>query len=424
MWILVIVIIVLGVIQTRLLWQRKRERAILRDFADALENRHPYLESTESKLITDMGMNRVILAYTDILTNDRVHKKACEDNRAELKNLIESIPGIVFSLDPSNTVVHENREARNCFNQGKSMTGLPIEGCVTSSSLLRCIYQSKASKGPKRDSVKWINNGKDLWFDITSNRLPATPDNPHGSNLFVLHDITPLKHAESVKDNFVANVSHELKTPITIIKGFSETLSEDIDNLDTETIKRFLGKIHSNSERLHLIVEDLLTLSRMAAETDYLQRVDQPLSAIVRPLLESYRTANPRLAILEEGNGWDASAFVDALKVSQVFSNLIDNSIRYAGIDTEIRVRIDWEPRSNLLLCSVADTGPGVAPSELSEIFRRFYRVDKSRSQSSGGSGLGLSIARGIIELHGGSMHAERVEPHGLIILFSLPQSK
>lgn len=424
MWTLVIVVIFLGVHQTRLLWQRKRERAIIRDFADALENRHPYLESTESKLINNMGMDRVILAYTDILTDDRLHKKASEDNRAELKNLIESIPGIVFSLDPTNTVVHDNWEARNCFNHGKAMTGLPIESFMTSSSLLRCIYQSKASKGPKRDSVKWEANGKDRWFDITSNRLPATPESPQGSILFVFHDITPLKHAESVKDNFVANVSHELKTPITIIKGFSETLCEDIENLDPETIKRFLGKIHSNSERLHLLVEDLLTLSRMAAETDYLHRSDQPLSTIVRPLLESYRTANPSLSIIEEGSGWDASAFVDPLKVSQVFSNLIDNSIRYAGFDTEIRVSIHWDPQSNHLSCSVADTGPGVAPSELTEIFRRFYRADKSRSQSSGGSGLGLSIARGIIDLHGGSMHAEHVEPHGLKVQFTLPQSK
>lgn len=421
MWILILTVVVLGGILIRMLWQRKLERRILSEFAEALENRHPYLEGTESGLIRDMGMDRIIHAYSEALTNERAHKKACEDNREELRNLIESIPGIVFSLDPSNDIVHDNQAARDCFNNGISMTGLPIESCVSSSNLLRCIYQSKSTKGPRRDSVKWEGNGKDRWFDINSNWLPPTPDSTRGSILFVLHDITPLKHAETVKDNFVANVSHELKTPITIIKGFSETLSEDMDTLDPGTIRRFVGKIQSNAERLHLLVEDLLTLSRMTAETDYLKKSDQSLSNVVKPLVESYRTDNPDLTILEEGNGWEANVRVDSLKISQVFSNLIDNSIRYAGPDSEIRIRMDATPENHQLLCSVSDNGPGVSSSELSEIFRRFYRADKSRSQSSGGSGLGLSIARGIIDLHGGSMHAEHVSPHGLKVCFSLP---
>ncbi len=239
--------------------------------------------------------------------------------------------------------------------------------------------------------------------------------------VLVLHDVTALRRLERVRRDFVANVSHELKTPITNIKGFVETLRDDLCD-EPEQTDRFLGIIARNADRLHAIIEDLLSLSRLeqSEETADLVRtavtVHDVLQAAVQDCTAKAMSQQIRLQALCDT---ELCAFLNAPLIEQALVNLLDNAINYSKAGSMVWVEARYEPEE-LTLC-VRDEGIGIASEQLPRLFERFYRVDKARSRDHGGTGLGLAIVKHIAQLHGGHVSVTSAVGQGSTFTLYLP---
>ncbi|MBI2788554.1 MAG: PAS domain-containing protein [Elusimicrobia bacterium] len=236
--------------------------------------------------------------------------------------------------------------------------------------------------------------------------------------LVVLHDITRLRRLEQVRRDFVANVSHELRTPLSSIKGFAETLREGAVD-DKENRLGFLRTIEEQAVQLSQLVDDLLDLSSI--ESGHRQPTLAPTD--LRGLaVDATRRFAPAAAergvILATFSSSPVNALADAEQVRQVLANLIDNAIKYT--EPGGRVEISLETREDQAVVRVRDTGVGIPEADLTRIFERFYRVDKSRSREAGGTGLGLAIVKHLVEAQGGRVWVESRQPGGSAFFFSL----
>jgi two-component system phosphate regulon sensor histidine kinase PhoR len=417
-----LLLFLLAVVCVFLAWRLHRIRSILRDFAEAVSQKTSYLQEAPSRTIKTYRIDQLIQIYSELLQQERRAK----DLEYEMHNQIEAVLGkiqeAVCTIDQHNTIIHSNNAACETFNQGKPIRGKRIEEIIRNPEFLDCAHLAKNGQPQNNREVSINIQNKDQWFEVSATPISKATTSTYGSVLFVFHNISRLKDLEIVKNNFVANVSHELKTPITIIKGFTETLLEDDAIIEPSTRQKFLSKIEMNTERLNLIVQDLLTLSRIESEPEFLQKTRTDMSSLLEGIEENYRNMiKPSQSLLLDNRAEGAFIDMDGFKVTQVFQNLLDNAIRYSGDSSEITFFAQFNPDSPYLRCGVIDNGPGIPESDIPNIFRRFYRVDKARSRVSGGTGLGLSIARGIIELHGGSIAARNRPEGGLEISFTIP---
>ena len=238
--------------------------------------------------------------------------------------------------------------------------------------------------------------------------------------VIVLHDITELRKLERVRRDFVANVSHEFRTPLTAIQGFSETLLAGAVN-DPNNRDRFLGIILEHSRRLARLTEDLLRLSEMDAERLELEVRRLAVSQLVESCYETAqrRAAEKGLALSLQLPGRLPDIAGDSRRLQEVLQNLLDNAIQYTLPGGKIV--LSAEAKNDEVIFTVSDTGIGIPRSDQPRIFERFYRVDAARSREAGGTGLGLSIARHLIEVHGGRIWVESEVGEGSQFHFSIP---
>jgi two-component system phosphate regulon sensor histidine kinase PhoR len=242
--------------------------------------------------------------------------------------------------------------------------------------------------------------------------------------VLVLHDITTLKTLERIRQDFVANVSHELKTPITSIKGFIETLKEGAASTDPTTTRRFLDIVEKQSERMEAIIEDLLSLSRLERTEG---RALSMTRFDLRPVIES-------ATALAADNAMKSAVTV-ALSIPESLSvignpslivqavvNLLDNAVKFSRPGG--RVTVDVHVIDGFVEITVRDEGIGITAKELPRIFERFYRVDRARSRELGGTGLGLAIVKHIALVHGGEVLAESTIGVGSTFILKLPNSR
>lgn len=238
--------------------------------------------------------------------------------------------------------------------------------------------------------------------------------------LAVIHDITEMKKLQTIRSDFVANVSHELKTPLTSIKGFVDTLL-DGGLEDKEHARSFVEIIQQHTDRLNALIMDLLALSYLESKEAVLHKEPVDLAELVAAVLKGFgaqlksRQVSARSAI-------DGSCRVsaDRHQLIQVLTNLVDNAIKFNRAGGSVTISCSTE--QGRVKVSVADTGSGIPAKDLPRIFERFYRVDKARSRDLGGTGLGLAIVKHIVELHGGSVGVESAEAAGSTFWFTLPQ--
>ena len=238
--------------------------------------------------------------------------------------------------------------------------------------------------------------------------------------VIVLHDITDLRKLERVRRDFVANVSHEFRTPLTAIQGFAETLLAGAMN-DPQNRERFLGIIVEHSRRLARLTEDLLMLSKMDADRLELETRRIPVGPFVESCIETSapraREKDLQLSVNLGERIPDIAG--DRRRLTEVLQNLLDNAIQYTPAGGQIHVSAGR--KNGEVIFTVSDTGIGIPQADQPRIFERFYRVDVARSREVGGTGLGLSIAKHLVEVHGGRIWVESEVGRGSQFHFSVP---
>ena len=252
------------------------------------------------------------------------------------------------------------------------------------------------------------------------NTAPIFTNNAVNGCLVVIHDITEIRKLERMRSDFVANVSHELKTPLTSIKGFVETLLEGALD-DKENNRSFLKIIQDHAERLNNLVDDLLSLSYLESKEIVIRKKNYNVRGQFIEVISRFKSQLKQKNIdIKDELPADVLVNADKGRIEQVFINLIDNAIKFNKEKGAIHIYAREE--NGQIKISIEDSGMGIPEKDLLRIFERFYRVDKARSRELGGTGLGLSIVKHIVELHGGSVGAESTEGLGSTFWFTLPK--
>jgi len=239
--------------------------------------------------------------------------------------------------------------------------------------------------------------------------------------IIVFTDVTDKKRLEKIRQDFISNVSHELKTPLTSIKAMVEVLLEGGAE-DSKLRKDFLENINQEVDRLSRLVSDLLLLSRLESDREFLNPISTDFVTLITRTVSRFqpRAMKEGITLSLEIKGDIPPLKVDVNYIDQVISNLIDNAIKYTPSGGKIDVIV--EDLGKDIRVSVKDTGIGIPKEDLPRIFERFYRGDKSRSLSLGGVGLGLSIVKHIVEAHGGRVGVESEIGKGSTFYFTLPK--
>ncbi|MAW40255.1 MAG: PAS domain-containing sensor histidine kinase, partial [Kiritimatiellaceae bacterium] len=237
--------------------------------------------------------------------------------------------------------------------------------------------------------------------------------------LIVMRDVTHLRHLEKVKTDFVANVSHELKTPITAIQGFVETLLSD-EWKHTKAARRFLEIIRQQSGRLNNIVDDLLTLSRLEqADTNIIRKPNRILKVVENAIKIVELQASDKKIKVETDISKKIEWTINAPLIEQAMVNLLSNAVKYSDPEKKIVIQVIEE--QDQLSIRITDKGYGIDQKNLNRLFERFYRIDSGRSSKQGGTGLGLSIVKHIVQTHQGIIKVESQEGVGSTFKIILP---
>jgi signal transduction histidine kinase len=235
--------------------------------------------------------------------------------------------------------------------------------------------------------------------------------------------VAQLRATERMRTDFVSNVSHELRTPLTAIKGLVETLRDGAVD-DREVRDRFLATMEDETDRLIRLVNDLLVLSKADSQALKLKRKPLDVRDLVERSVHKLASQLEEERIVVEVGVSDGPQLVlaDADRIEQVLVNLLDNAIKYSPEGGRITVAID-EGGAEMVSVAVRDEGVGIPAGDLPRVFERFYRVDRARARDGGGSGLGLSIAKAIVEAHGGDITLRSEEGQGTTVRFTLPRA-
>jgi len=400
-----------------------RLRRLIRELEDAARSKRRLLPEESELSLKALGVDGLVRELNDAIDRYNHHEALNAGYSRQVEAMLRAVQEVVIVFSAERKVEFANRAAERLFRQGQSLEGLRLDGVMRSLTLLELLESPAEAEVAKPKQINLEQNNETLWFEASCSRVRSLEGQKEGSTLLVLHDITQLKRLEVMRRDFVANVSHELRTPLTIIKGFAETLVDDDESLEREARIRFLGKIVSNAERLNVLVEDLLTLSRLESKPEQFEPLVQSLRELMEDTIENYRSriqSGRQTIELSYDERVGHFAF-DRYKINQVLDNLIENVFRYAPDFTSLVIKVTFDEAENMVVCSVNDDGPGIPEKDAPHIFERFYRVDKGRSRERGGTGLGLSIVKHIVQLHGGGVHAESGKEGGTSIVFKLP---
>jgi two-component system phosphate regulon sensor histidine kinase PhoR len=338
--------------------------------------------------------------------------------RAVFASMVEG----VIAVDGNGYILDMNEAATRLLDLVPAQArGRLLQEVIRNPNLQQFVSGTLASVSPTESDIV-LHGQEDRFLQLHGSVLM----DPHGNRLgalVVMNDITRVKRLETVRRDFVANVSHELKTPITAIKGCVETLASGATP-KSEDETRFLAMMGRQVDRLSAIIEDLLSLSRLEHDAEH-KRIPLetgPIGDILRRAVQAFsKAAQARNIRVELACAENLAAPVNAALLEQAVCNLIDNAIKYSGEGS--RIAVSAVANGADIEIRVSDEGPGIEKKHLSRIFERFYRVDQARSRALGGTGLGLAIVKHIALAHSGSASVESVPGHGSTFSIRFPST-
>lgn len=419
-WLFSIILLAVSIV---LFYKVATLRALLRAMEVAIRERRRLLPQLSRKSLERLDAANVIDSMNTLIDahSEAVNQKATHSDQAEA--LLNAVHEAIIVFDSEKIIEYANSAAENLFRGGKTLKGQHIENILRSMPLVEFIESSLAEDSIEPRQIEIKKGGVALWMEVTSSKIRANKSEEIDSTLLILFDISRLKKLEVTRREFVANVSHELKTPLTIIKGFAEALIDNTTKIKSSDRVKFANKIFNNAERLHVLVEDLLTLSRLESIPESISRSKQPLASFFEEVAEGYRSRlnQEKQVIIVNVEQAIGELYFDRFRIQQVLDNIIENAFRYAHGFSKIELNAELKNDNSIVECSVVDDGPGIADGDLPQIFERFYRVDEGRSRETGGTGLGLSIVKHIIHQHGGTVFAKSKIGEGTSVCFCLP---
>ena len=325
-------------------------------------------------------------------TQIRCHVKATENARAELSAIMENMREGMILLDNKEGVLSMNESASRIFDvHADTVIGQNLLSVNRDADLHDLVQSALRGEG---DSMNMERNGRHY-------RVYGSPvlkrETVRGAVLLIL-DVTEQYAAEESRREFTANVSHELKTPLTSISGFAEIIRDGIAK--PEDIQHFAGMICKESMRLMTLVNDILELSHLDEKQNLGQKENVELKGMLQNLIDDFTVPSMKKKQTLSLMGNEGNFVVEGypLLLREMFFNLIDNAIKYTPEGGEVKIALNKE--SGQVVCRVSDNGVGISKEHQPHVFERFYRVDKSHSRATGGTGLGLAIVKHVAQIH------------------------
>jgi signal transduction histidine kinase len=343
-----------------------------------------------------------------------------QEQKSRLEAVLEASPEAVVATDSGERVTMVNAAAARMLGIRSSDRGRSLEEIGAPRAVLRCLREAAANGV----AVREIELGeKAFWAyaaQMDRGQSGVVPNGDAGIILAV-RDITEHRSLEKAKTAFVSDLSHELRTPLTTIQSAVGLLERARDRLDPLE-HRALELADQELKRIRGMVEELMTLAQMDSWKYQLEVGPADMSTVVQTAIESVEAKAQRFGIkIYFGDAGEHRCICDVQKLYQVFLNLLDNAIKYS--DSGARVDVEIEEDDSTVTVRIRDTGVGIPKEDLSQLFERFYRVDKDRSRATGGSGLGLAISKQIVEMHGGSISVESEVDVGSVFEVRLPKA-
>ncbi|HEX9693149.1 MAG TPA: ATP-binding protein [Gemmatimonadales bacterium] len=343
-----------------------------------------------------------------------------EEDRRKLRAILGGMAEGVVAVDAQQRILHLNATAGDLLGaEAAAGTGKFLWQVSRAQGVSEAIETTIDEDAKVRREVELEANGQRRTIEVLGSPLRGARGETVGA-VAVLHDLTDLRRLETVRRDFVANVSHEIKTPITAIRGLIETVVGDVE-MPEDTRRRFLGRIQNQALRLSLLVSDLLTLARLESVGGRPEFEPLDLRATVGQSVEPYRldAAERGVTLSVEVPADPVPVDGDPEALGLVVNNLIDNALKYTAAGGSVSVVLRLVEGSAEI--AVRDTGVGIAREHHDRVFERFYRVDKARSRELGGTGLGLSIVKHVCRTHGGSVYLDSAPGSGSVFTVSLP---
>ena len=361
-------------------------------------------------------IGRLAYTFNEMSQTLRIHVDRLERRNRELEAMLCSMDSAVAAIDDLNTILFYNDGLVKLTGSGtRNLTGQALYSVIRN-SLIFDVVDKVRKRGDSFVQEGRISNGQDRYIRVMGTPLHELEDKNLGV-LLIIEDITEIKKLENMRSDFVSNVTHELKTPLTSIRGFVDTLKNGAIHNEKIAMK-FLDIIDIESERLYHLIQDILLLSEIESKNDYqieFCEVNQVIGEVIE-LLEPKSSEHTQLI-------FHPQAYVKPYpcnrnRIKQLLINLVDNAIK----NTEVgQVQISCYSSDHELHLEVSDTGIGIKEEALPRIFERFYRIDKGRSRKQGGTGLGLSIVKHIVEMYNGNIQVTSKPNEGTIFTVTLP---
>lgn len=359
---------------------------------------------TLARIINEMGQNL------------KKQEQSLVRETNQFKTILQEMIEGVLITDSKGLILLMNPSFQDILGIKENFVGRPVLECIRNQEIYSCIDQAFKTHQLQKVDVQILVDSKTRYLDVHT--VPWGVKESHQGMVVVIYDITGIKKLEDVRKEFVANVSHELKTPLTSVLGYAETLLHGALT-DTEAARPFVEKIQKNATQLKSLVEDILKLSEI--ESGQMEVHYEPISLqeMIGTLTREFMDKTSQIHLVEKIDPNLGTIKADPNILRHVLSNLIDNAIKYTSPQGEV---IIWTKSfSDHLQIGIKDNGIGISKEDLPRIFERFYRVDKARSRAMGGTGLGLAIVKHLIQIHGGKITVSSQLNEGSEFVIELP---